>query len=123
MPPRKFSRHTFTLGFNDYELDGSVQDELMLSERAPFSFRVLSDNRQHVVHEGETIFSIAARYFAGLPRPAGLWWVIADFQPDPIHDPTIRLPIGTVLTIPSTRTVEELILSEQRRVGEVPDTA
>lgn len=120
MPPRRFSRHTFTLGFFDTGLSGDVDERLQLTERAPFEFRVLADNRHHVVSEGETLQSIAARYFASLFRPAGLWWVIADFQPDPVHDPTLTLETGTVLIIPSERTVQEFVFSEQRRLGEVP---
>jgi hypothetical protein len=101
----------------------AVQDDegrLVLTDREPFRFRSLPDNRQHVVKEGETIFSLAGRYFAPLPRPAGLWWVIADFQPDPIHDPTIALEPGRVLVIPSVRTVQEEIFSERRRGEATP---
>jgi hypothetical protein len=57
------------------------------TEREPFRFRAFPDNRQHVVQQGKTLFSLAGRYFAPLPRASGLWWVIADFQPDPVHDP------------------------------------
>ena len=67
------------------------------------------------VKEGETLYSLAGRYFAPLPRPAGLWWIIADFQPDPIHDPTLALDVGRALVVPSVRVVTEEILSEQRR--------
>jgi hypothetical protein len=114
MPPRRFSRHTFT---------SAVQDDagrLVITDREPFRFRSLPDNRQHVVKEGETLFSLAGRYFATLPRPAGLWWVIADFQPDPIHDPTIALEPGRVLVIASVRTVLEEIFSERRRGEATP---
>jgi hypothetical protein len=44
-----------------------------------------------------------------------LWWVIADFQSDPIHDPTRKLKRGRVLIIPSERTLTEEIFSERRR--------
>lgn len=109
MPPRRFSRHTFT----EARLDDA--DELVLTESEPYRFRPLDDNRIHVVRDGETIFTIAARFFRGLPRPAGLWWVIADFQPSPIHDPTTKLAPGTTLVIPSIRTVVEEVFSERRR--------
>jgi hypothetical protein len=109
MPPRRFSRHTFTSAVLDDE------GRLLLTEREPFRFRSLPDTRQHVVKEGDTLFSLAGRYFASLPRPAGLWWVIADFQPDPVHDPTIDLEPGRILFIPSVRTIQEEILSEKRR--------
>jgi hypothetical protein len=41
--------------------------------------------------------------------------VIADFQADPIHDPTLSLALGRELAIPSVRTVVEEVFSESRR--------
>jgi hypothetical protein len=109
MPPRRFSRFTFSPAL----LDNGGQ--LFLAEREPFRFRVLPDTRQHVVQEGDTLFSLAGRYFAPVPRAAGLWWVIADFQPDPIHDPTLVLEPGRVVFVPSVRVVTEEIFAETRR--------
>ncbi len=109
MPPRRFSRFTFSAAVLD------ADERLLLTDREPFRFRALPDNRQHIVREGDTLFSLAGRYFAPLPRPAGLWWVIADFQPDPIHDPTLALDIGRALLVPSVRTVGEELFSEKRR--------
>ena len=109
MPPRRFSRFTFSAAV----LDGN--ERLFLTEREPFRFQSLPDNRQHVVKQGETLFTLAGRYFAPLPRACGLWWVVADFQPAPIHDPTLELENGQLLFIPSVRVVTESILSEVRR--------
>jgi hypothetical protein len=109
MPPRRFSRYTFSAAVMDEE------ERLFLTEREPFRFRPLTDSRQHVVKEGETLFSLAGRYFAPLPRPAGLWWIIADFQPEPVHDPTLNLQLGRMLVVPSVRTVVEELFSERRR--------
>ena len=109
MPPRRFSRHTFTIGRAD------AQGRLYLSDRKRFLYRSLPDNIEHTVKQGDTLWTLAGRYFASLPRPAGLWWVIMDFQPDPIHDPTLELVPGTVLHIPSERTILEEIFSEKRR--------
>lgn len=114
MPPRRFSRFTFSSGVLDDD------ERLFLTERDPFRFRALADNRQHVVKEGDTLFSLAGRYFASLPRPSGLWWIIADFQPDPIHDPTLALDIGRVVLVPSVRTVIEEVFSERRRTELTP---
>lgn len=114
MPPRRFSRFTFSSGVLD------DNERLFLTERDPFRFRALADNRQHVVREGDTLFSLAGRYFASLPRPSGLWWIIADFQPDPIHDPTLALDIGRVVLVPSVRTVIEEVFSERRRTEVTP---
>lgn len=86
-----------------------------LTDRAQFRFKALADSRVHVVSQGDTLWAIAGRYFQPLPRPAGLWWVIADFQPNPIHDPTIQLVPGSVIIVPSVRTVLEEVLNERRR--------
>lgn len=109
MPPNRASRHRFSTGVRDAE------GRMFLAERPKFRYRDLVDNRQHVVKEGDTLFNIAGRYFVGVDRPAGYWWVIADFQPEPIHDPTIRLVPGTVVVVPSLRTLQLDILDEGRR--------
>jgi hypothetical protein len=109
MPPRRFSRFSFSAATLD------AQGRLLLTEREPFRFRSFSDNRQHVVREGDTLFSLAGLYFAPLPRPSGLWWIIADFQPAPIHDPTLALELGSLLFVPSIRVVTEEVLSDARR--------
>lgn len=115
MPPRRFSRHTFTTAsMIDTDGDGS-DDALMLTEPEPYRFRQFPDNTIHTVKEGDSLFTLAAKYYRKAKRPAGLWWVIADFQPDPIHDPTIKLTKGTKLVIPSFRTVVEEIFAEKRR--------
>ena len=114
MPPRRFSRFSFSAAV----LDG--RERLLLTEREPFRFRSLPDNRQHLVREGDTLFSLAGRYFTPLPRPSGLWWVIADFQPAPIHDPTLALELGLVLFLPSIRLVTEEVFSEASRQETTP---
>lgn len=109
MPPRRFSRHSFTFGIRR-------EGDYILTTAEPFRFRELDDNRLLTVKQGETLFSIAGREFKGIgPRPAGLWWIIADFQPSPIHDPTLEIPMGTTLFIPSNRTILEEIFSQARR--------
>ena len=109
MPPRRFSRFSFSAAVLD------DAGRLFLTEREPFRFRSFPDNRQHVVQQGDTLFSLAGRYFAPLPRPSGLWWVIADFQPEPIHDPTLALDLGRVVFIPSVRVITEEVFAEARR--------
>lgn len=109
MPPRLYSRHQFVLGVAD------TSNRLLLTDRSPYAFRQFADNRQHIAKEGDSLFTLAARYFKGFPRPAGLWWVIADFQPDPIFDPTILLEPGRLIIIPSHRTVQDEIFHERRR--------
>jgi hypothetical protein len=90
---------------------------VFLDDRVPYGYRAFSDNTIHIVTEGETIWSIAGQHFQPTPRAAGLWWAIADFQPNPIHDPTIALVPGSMLVLPSLRTVLEEVLGEARRTG------
>ncbi len=114
MPPRRLSRYTFCAAVED--ADGVR----FLTEREPFRYRALGDNRHHIVKEGDSLFNLAGRYFRGFTRPAGLWWTIADFQPAPIIDPTLTLTIGRVVVVPSERTVSELIFSPERAREIVP---
>lgn len=114
MPPRTNSRHLYTTA--QKRAGGS---HLFLSDRVPVRFRELPDNRVHTVREGDTLHRLAAMYFVGLGElpfvsAANLWWVIADFQPEPIHDPTVQLVVGSKLVVPSTRTVQELVLKPVR---------
>jgi hypothetical protein len=67
------------------------------------------------VVQGDTLWGLAGRYFAPLNRACGYWWVIADFQPDPIIDPTLGLEEGRVLFIPSRRVLTDVILAQARR--------
>ncbi len=109
MPPRQLSRHTFTAS-----VPNSARQSWLI-DRIPFRFREFPDNKRYSVQQGDTLFHLAAKNFKPIVRPAGLWWILADFQPVPIHDPTIQLLPGRVLIIPSVRTVNESILSERRR--------
>lgn len=109
MPPRAGSRHSFCLGVRDED------ERLFLTEREPYRYREHPDTRIHVVAQGDTLFELAGRYFAPVPRACGLWWVIADFQPDPVLDPTLELEVARRLYVPSLRVVTDVIFSEQRR--------
>lgn len=113
MPPRALSRHIFTK---------TVTDEvgaLVLTRPEPFRFVELPDNRQHVSARGDTVYTLAGQFFRVIDpdRACGLFWIIMDFQPDPIHDPTIKLLEGRVLVIPSVRTVIERVFDERRRIS------
>lgn len=109
MPPGIHSRYLFCQGLTD--ADGNV----FLSDRVPFRYQKVSDNRTHTVVEGDTLFHLAHKYFAPLVRPSQYFWVIADFQIEPILDATLKLDIGRVLAIPSVRLLIEEILNEARR--------
>lgn len=109
MPPRQYSRYTYSTIVTD--ADG----KLFLTERIPFRFRPLQDTTQYVAKDGDSLHALAAREYAGLPRPAGLWWVIADFQPEPIFDGTVQLAAGQVIYIPSLRVVQEQVFNNRRK--------
>lgn len=64
----------------------------------------------HTVIEGETLWSIAAKHY-GTAGPE-LWWVLADFQPEPINDPTIALVAGQTLLIPPLSAVRTALAGD-----------
>ncbi len=109
MPPGIHSRYLFCQGLTD------SSGNLFLSDRVPFSFKKATDNRSHEVVEGDTLFHLAHTYFTPLDRPSQYFWVIADFQPEPIIDATLKLQPGTTLLIPSIRMLVEEIMNESRR--------
>jgi hypothetical protein len=109
MPPGAYSREQFCDGITD------ENGLLYLSEPAPFGYVERADNVLFVTGQGDTLASIAATRFASFPRPAGLWWAVADFQPQPIFDPTVPLVPGTVLVLPSERLLVEEMFSQGRR--------
>ncbi len=109
MPPQLRSRYVFTKIVID------DQGKSHLTEREPFRFREFSDNQFYTAKDGDTLFNVAGRFFRPLERAAGFWWAIADFQPDPIVDPTLRLELGRVLIIPSVSVLLNEILGEDQR--------
>lgn len=110
MPPRLRSRYQFCVGYTD-----PTTGLLVLTDREPYLFAPFSDNIQHPVVIGDTLQSVAAKYYASLPDAALLWWIVADFQPSPILDPTIMLVLGSVLQVPSLRTVLTEIFATKRQ--------
>lgn len=110
MPPRLYSRYSFCASFID-----PVTGNLILTDRQKFAYVDLQDNLTYIVQAGDTLQSIAAKVYASLPRPDGLWWIVADFQQPPIFDPTIALVAGTVLVLPSLKTVTGDIFSAARQ--------
>lgn len=103
-----YSRYTFCERWID------ADSRTFFDARRPYRFRSRPDNVQYLVKEGESLFTIAGRHFSPIERAAGLWWVIADYQPNPIHDPTVRLVPGTILVLPSHTTLQQEIFSPSR---------
>jgi len=111
MPTLPVSRHTTSLAY--YDEEGTP----FLGDRSFYSYRALADNIAHLVVEGDTLQNLAYKYYGSLSSDthsaAQLWWVIADFQPEPIHDPTRPLTPGTYLVIPSLQVVQTAIINRQ----------
>lgn len=73
----------------------------------------LSDDIEHTAEEGETFFRLSSREYRGIRPSTALWWAIADYQRRYQH-PLAPLEIGKTVLLPSLRTIEEIILSEDR---------
>ncbi len=110
MPPRTLSRYLYSEGIKD------PNDNTFLTDPVPFRFREAFDNRYHEAKQGDTIFNLAGSMFPSFPRASGLYWIIADYQPIIIHDPTLRLTPGRTYIVPSERMVREEIFNEGRRI-------
>ncbi len=83
----------------------------------PTRFTVRNDTILHLAGEGDTWYHLAQKYYNDISeRPSGLWWVICDFQPQPIVDPTLKVRIGNIIYIPSPAFVQGNILPY---IGEV----
>ena len=103
MPPRINSRYVLGGLFRD------TDNFVFTASREPFRFQSDQGNILHVVGLGDTLQNLADRFFGGV-NSARLWWVIADFQPEPILDPTEELEVGSILIIPSDTFVQTRIL-------------
>jgi len=84
---------------------------LYLSLRPRISYFGGYDEILHKVLLGDTLHNIASRYYNAFPDAADLWWIIADFQPEPINDPTVRLEPGSWIVVPAPDTVQSWLMS------------
>ncbi len=109
MAVTEWSRYRYCVEYTDD--DGNRY----LDEREPFRYVENRNNRYHTVEAGETWWGLAHLYFAGVPRPSGLWWLLCEFQPQPVIDPTIRLEAGSIVIVPSLQMLRIDVFSEERR--------
>jgi hypothetical protein len=86
-----------------------------LLDREPFRFVNRGDNKRVIAKGGDTWQSLAAEHLQPINNAEELWWVLADFQPDPIVDPTEALEAGRVIFIPSSDFVLSEIFADARR--------
>ena len=82
---------------------------LKLSLRAKLSYNPGDGDVVHEIAPGDTLWNLAVQYFQGVPYAATLWWAIADYQPEPILDPTITLTPGDLIVIPSPILVQDAL--------------
>ncbi len=85
------------------------------TEVEPYPYEKLPDNIEHICVEGDTWHSIASKYWSPIPQAGTYSRAIADFQPDPILDPFIKLQRGQKIIVPSRITFESKILDPERR--------
>lgn len=89
----------------------------LLTEYEPFRYADREDNIVHSAVEGDSWFTLAEKYYWMIStRACGLWWIICDFQPEPVVDPTLRIPAGKTIILPGPATVRDEILSLRAEV-------
>lgn len=101
--------------YNRAYLDAAEQP--YLDEREPVRYRSTPDNLYHSAQEGDTWWGLAQRYFVGHARASGLWWVICEYQPQPVVDPTLAIAAGTVVVIPPARLLRLEVFADSQRAG------
>jgi len=104
-----FSRFLFNTEYSD---ENGLH---YLDSPEPFVYVDESDTRYHIVREGDIWPGLAYLYFPNYPRGCGLWWILCDFQPEQVVDPTIGLVPGSTVLIPSERVVSTMIFNPERR--------
>ncbi|NIO74655.1 MAG: hypothetical protein GTN69_01910 [Armatimonadetes bacterium] len=88
---------------------------LVTAERVPFRYEDREDNHRITVSEGKSWEDLAERLYAHISeRACGLRWILHDFQPTPIVDPTIPPRPGSVVFAPSDIVVLNEILGQPR---------
>lgn len=91
---------------------------LSMPERLPWQQR--NDTVIYHTKEAEYLFDIVAGHYSNIyPFPWFLTEVVAQFQPTPIIDPSVPLPDGYELQLPSSEYIETIALGES--LGETPE--
>ena len=83
-----------------------------LEDREPITYIDRPDNVLHIVNEGDTLDSLAQRYYWYIDDDAAqFWWAIAEYQPDPIINPFVPLKPGRLIVLPSPQHLSSEILA------------
>lgn len=110
MAVQETSRYFMTLGAT------RVSDGLnFLLDREPLYFQPRSDNKRVVVQATDTWWSLAAAHLSSLPNAEQFFWVICDYQPNPIMDPTINPMPGTLVIIPDENFIMSTYFADSSR--------
>jgi hypothetical protein len=98
--------------------DKTINGNLEKLPRGRFLYRKYFDNVSYTCKGGDTLWSIAAKYYGpSFANASMLFWIIGDFQTIPIVDPTLVFDAGATLVIPSVRVVR-LFLDDPSREPE-----
>ncbi len=109
MPMFEWSRYRYCTQYTGSD------DIPYIDEREPFRYKEQPDNRYHRARSGDTWWGLAHMYFQGVPRACGLWWLLCEYQPTPVIDPTLAIQEGTLIVVPSMRALRMNIFSPERR--------
>jgi len=89
---------------------------LWLDEREPVRYRDAPDHRWYTVCAGDTWWGLAQRYLTDVTERAdNLWWILCEFQPTPVLDPTLSLTPGDRVVIPSVWFVRTVVFGAAQR--------
>jgi hypothetical protein len=103
--------------FQDIEPLASHDGYNLTDDYVPLRLVLRDDTVAHRAGEGDTWASIAQRYYQEISeRAAGLWWIICDFQPQPVVDPTLAITPGRIVYVPSAAMVRTEVLPFRREV-------
>lgn len=94
---------------------GDANHTVYLDEREPFRFRDEPDNKHHTARDGDTWWGIAWKFFRSFRNPALMYWLLCEYQPEPIIDPTIKIAAGTDIVIPSDRVIRNYVFNRENR--------
>lgn len=91
---------------------------LSLPERLPWQPR--NDTVLYSAKEGEYLFDIVAGHYSNIySAPWYIVEIVAQFQPIPLIDPSVPLPAGLEIQLPSTEYIETVALGDS--LAETPE--